>query len=149
MTDKLLLTPEERATLAKAQLAIEIIRLLEKRQDRSGWSSNILHHAFFQATALDIAHLLEAHLFKATGHYGEKLYNQTMEAKKSGWDDAEKFYSSKIEEDEWERREKIFKEIEKAFPEFAHTTKINTGYQSDINEWNEYTDKWQALRRQK
>lgn len=46
-----------------------------------------------------------------------------------------------------QERGKIFRKIERTFPEFAHNSKIHTGYQSDIDEWNNATDKWQALKK--
>lgn len=44
-----------------------------------------------------------------------------------------------------QRVERIKRKIEKEFPDFAHTEKIDCGFQGDIDEWNDYTDKWQAL----
>jgi len=43
-------------------------------------------------------------------------------------------------------RERLIGEIEERFPEFAHTDKIDVGFGSDVEEYNELSARWQALK---
>ena len=48
---------------------------------------------------------------------------------------------------EWVRQpnqtaREIFEEIEKQFPEFAHTNKVTSGFENDIKRWNSLSERW-------
>lgn len=52
--------------------------------------------------------------------FNEKLFNQTMEAKKSGWDDAVKSHEWKAEQSVTAERERIIKQLEQWRDSGAH-----------------------------
>ncbi len=98
----------------------EITSLLARRVvaevSKKGFSGELVALCNMEADKAIISKV-KAHYEPLIAHWREKCFNDTMSAKKSGWDDAEKFYKEKIKQAFKEGVDKTHKACDETYGE--------------------------------